>query len=104
MFELCDYLIGIYKTFDCTKSICIDPRMYDNENHQVINRAAVNRTSTENKENKPSNNQVTSTRNNHSTTTESDQVMESESSSAHNSIDTSNDEIIENSIEEMDCN
>lgn len=25
MFELADRLIGIYKTFDCTKSVAIDP-------------------------------------------------------------------------------
>ncbi|XP_056633945.1 structural maintenance of chromosomes protein 4 [Diorhabda sublineata] len=29
MFELCDNLVGIYKTFDCTKSITIDPRIHD---------------------------------------------------------------------------
>lgn len=42
MFELCDYLIGIYKTFSCTKSICIDPRRYDNQqsNNSVNNNMA----------------------------------------------------------------
>ncbi|CAH0546726.1 unnamed protein product [Brassicogethes aeneus] len=30
MFELCDNLIGIYKTYNCTKTITIDPRIYDN--------------------------------------------------------------------------
>lgn len=30
MFELCDNLIGIYKTYNTTKSITIDPRIYDN--------------------------------------------------------------------------
>ncbi|KAB0799073.1 hypothetical protein PPYR_06953 [Photinus pyralis] len=29
MFELSDHLIGIYKTFNCTKSITINPRVYD---------------------------------------------------------------------------
>lgn len=32
MFELCDNLIGIYKTFNCTKSVTIDPRVYENNN------------------------------------------------------------------------
>lgn len=31
MFELCDHLVGIYKTFNCTKSLTIDPRIYDKE-------------------------------------------------------------------------
>ncbi|KAK5646128.1 hypothetical protein RI129_004592 [Pyrocoelia pectoralis] len=35
MFELCDNLIGIYKTFNCTKSICIDPRLYDKQAKQA---------------------------------------------------------------------
>ncbi|CAG9833958.1 unnamed protein product [Diabrotica balteata] len=34
MFELCDNLIGIYKTYDCTKSITIDPRVYDEQTKQ----------------------------------------------------------------------
>ncbi|CAH1155594.1 unnamed protein product [Phaedon cochleariae] len=29
MFELCDNLLGIYKTYDCTKTVTIDPRLYD---------------------------------------------------------------------------
>lgn len=29
MFELCDNLIGIYKTYNCTQSITIDPRVHD---------------------------------------------------------------------------
>ncbi|KAK4886823.1 hypothetical protein RN001_003094 [Aquatica leii] len=36
MFELCDHLIGIYKTFSCTKTICIDPRKYDNSKEQNV--------------------------------------------------------------------
>lgn len=28
MFELCDYMIGIYKTFNCTKSMSLDPSGY----------------------------------------------------------------------------
>ncbi|XP_044758906.1 structural maintenance of chromosomes protein 4 [Coccinella septempunctata] len=37
MFELCDHLIGIYKTYNCTKSIAIDPRIYDEkEEDQVV--------------------------------------------------------------------
>nr|CAI5830513.1 unnamed protein product [Callosobruchus analis] len=31
MFELCDNLIGIYKTYNCTKTITIDPRGYDTD-------------------------------------------------------------------------
>lgn len=31
MFELCDRLTGIYKTFNCTKSITIDPRLGAND-------------------------------------------------------------------------
>lgn len=30
MFELSDNLIGIYKTYNCTKSVTIDPRLFDN--------------------------------------------------------------------------
>lgn len=36
MFELCDNLIGIYKTYNCTKSITIDPRKYDKREDPVI--------------------------------------------------------------------
>lgn len=35
MFELCDNLIGIYKTYNCTKTITIDPRIYDKREHQT---------------------------------------------------------------------
>ncbi|KAJ8924806.1 hypothetical protein NQ315_000960 [Exocentrus adspersus] len=31
MFELCDNLVGIYKVYNCTQSITIDPRVYDNQ-------------------------------------------------------------------------
>lgn len=30
MFELADRLVGIYKTYNCTKSVTINPGMYDN--------------------------------------------------------------------------
>lgn len=37
MFELCDNLVGIYKTFNCTKSVTINPRVYeDNSKSQPI--------------------------------------------------------------------
>lgn len=29
MFELADYLVGIYKTNDCTKSVTINPRAFE---------------------------------------------------------------------------
>lgn len=29
MFELCDNLVGIYKNRNCTKSVTINPRVYD---------------------------------------------------------------------------
>ncbi|XP_060526989.1 structural maintenance of chromosomes protein 4 [Cylas formicarius] len=32
MFELCDNLIGIYKTYNTTKTVCINPRLYENKN------------------------------------------------------------------------
>ncbi|KAJ8956972.1 hypothetical protein NQ318_012136 [Aromia moschata] len=35
MFELCDNLIGIYKTYNCTKTITIDPRVYDKKDQVV---------------------------------------------------------------------
>ncbi|KAJ8970615.1 hypothetical protein NQ314_001150 [Rhamnusium bicolor] len=35
MFELCDNLVGIYKTYNCTKTITIDPRVYDNKEQAV---------------------------------------------------------------------
>nr|XP_023017853.1 structural maintenance of chromosomes protein 4 [Leptinotarsa decemlineata]XP_023017854.1 structural maintenance of chromosomes protein 4 [Leptinotarsa decemlineata] len=44
MFELCDNLIGIYKTYDCTKTITIDPRIYDKKEEQP----AIRMPSTEN--------------------------------------------------------
>lgn len=31
MFELADRLIGIYKTFDCTKSVAVDPGSIQNK-------------------------------------------------------------------------
>lgn len=31
MFELCDNLLGIYKTYNTTKSITINPKLYDGE-------------------------------------------------------------------------
>ena len=37
MYELCDYLIGIYKTCDCTHSITIDPRIYERPNNDLNN-------------------------------------------------------------------
>lgn len=37
MFELCDNLIGIYKTYNCTKTITIDPRVYEKEKNEVNN-------------------------------------------------------------------
>lgn len=37
MFELCDNLVGIYKTYNCTKSITIDPReQADEPQDQVV--------------------------------------------------------------------
>ena len=30
MFELADRLVGIYKTYNCTKTITINPKLYDN--------------------------------------------------------------------------
>lgn len=30
MFELCDNLVGIYKTYNTTKTITINPKLYDN--------------------------------------------------------------------------
>ena len=30
MFELADTLVGIYKTYDCTKSVTINPKLFDN--------------------------------------------------------------------------
>ncbi|KAL3284056.1 hypothetical protein HHI36_018225 [Cryptolaemus montrouzieri] len=37
MFELCDYQVGIYKTYNCTKSITIDPRIFDKkEDNQSV--------------------------------------------------------------------
>jgi structural maintenance of chromosome 4 len=38
MFELCDNLIGIYKIFNCTKTITIDPRGFDQKNEDKENR------------------------------------------------------------------
>lgn len=38
MFELCDNLIGIYKTYNCTKTITIDPRIYDKKENRIENR------------------------------------------------------------------
>ncbi|KAK9877855.1 hypothetical protein WA026_020085 [Henosepilachna vigintioctopunctata] len=35
MFELCDNLVGIYKTYNCTKSVSIDPRIYEDKQSQV---------------------------------------------------------------------
>lgn len=35
MFELCDNLIGIYKTYNCTKTITIDPRIYDKKENRI---------------------------------------------------------------------
>lgn len=40
MFELCDLLVGIYKTFNCTKSVSVDPKAFgddDAENAVVPN-------------------------------------------------------------------
>lgn len=45
MFELCDNLIGIYKTRNCTKSATINPRLYqgptedgaDKQDEEVMN-------------------------------------------------------------------
>ncbi|KAG5889944.1 hypothetical protein JTB14_018839 [Gonioctena quinquepunctata] len=41
MFELCDNLIGIYKTYDCTKTITIDPRVHDKKDEQPVNRIEI---------------------------------------------------------------
>jgi structural maintenance of chromosome 4 len=38
MFELCDNLIGIYKIFNCTKTITIDPRGFDQTNEDKEHR------------------------------------------------------------------
>ncbi|KAL1502044.1 hypothetical protein ABEB36_007248 [Hypothenemus hampei] len=39
MFELCDHLVGIYKTFNTTKSVTINPRLFeqDNQNQEEHN-------------------------------------------------------------------
>lgn len=37
MFELCDNLIGIYKNRNCTKSVTINPRVYENNTEQIPN-------------------------------------------------------------------
>lgn len=41
MYELCDYLIGIYKIHNCTHSITIDPRIYEQPNKD-LNKGQVN--------------------------------------------------------------
>lgn len=57
MFELCDNLIGIYKTFNCTKTITIDPRIYDkretsqSQNHRETNESQSNRENNQNQTN-----------------------------------------------------
>ncbi|KAJ3660188.1 hypothetical protein Zmor_004654 [Zophobas morio] len=43
MFELCDNLIGIYKIFNCTKSITIDPRGFDDKKQEPEKEVAVQR-------------------------------------------------------------
>lgn len=31
MFELCDLLVGIYKTFNCTKSVLVDTKVFGDD-------------------------------------------------------------------------
>lgn len=52
MFELCDNLIGIYKIFNCTKSITINPKIYDKENQPTTSKNPV----TEERSNRNTNN------------------------------------------------
>lgn len=43
MFELCDRLVGIYKTYNCTQSVTVDPRSYEKqENKENRNSATQN--------------------------------------------------------------
>ncbi|XP_030750331.1 structural maintenance of chromosomes protein 4 [Sitophilus oryzae] len=37
MFELCDNLVGIYKTYNTTKTITINPKLYDNGSRPTLN-------------------------------------------------------------------
>ena len=44
MFELADRLVGIYKTYDCTKSVTINPKCFANCGNIVINDGGSNNT------------------------------------------------------------
>lgn len=44
MFELADRLVGIYKTYDCTKSVTINPKLFNNCGDVEVNDGGKNNT------------------------------------------------------------
>lgn len=44
MFELADRLVGIYKTYDCTKSVTISPKLFTNCSNISLSDGGANNT------------------------------------------------------------
>ncbi|KAF5289359.1 hypothetical protein FQR65_LT11870 [Abscondita terminalis] len=112
MFELCDHLIGIYKTFSCTKTVCIDPRKYDYPKEQNIT-ATANEPEQIDHETATINENNTSRVSNHirNSMEQSRVSNETNESSSNNSIECSNSSgsgsvidssLIENADEQME--